>query len=84
MSDMKEDNSIVLTFDNNMQQVPISLSDLAIEIFSESRIKYDWSATFTSSRTLTIKFMINSALQGGEKMEVKLINHKVLRSPSGG
>jgi len=84
MEDMKEDNSIILTFDYDMQQVPIGLNDLAISITSDVLIKFDWTASYSDLRTLKLQFTINSALQGGETLSVRLVNYKVFRSSTGG
>lgn len=78
------DNSVKITFSNDMYQTDITLDDLYINIDSSIGVELSWKAEYTGMRELTIELDIKSALQGNEKLNVKFINYKVFRGPYGG
>jgi hypothetical protein len=59
-------------------------SDLSVGINSDFIVDFSWSASYSTSTTLDVNLSINSALQGGEELTIKLINSKKFRSPTGG
>ena len=67
-----------------MFQTKIDLLDLYVSIKSDAKVKFTWTATYTSSTILKLSLELQSVLQGTEVLEIKFINDKVFRGPDGG
>jgi cysteine-rich repeat protein len=84
MGNIQSDYSFLISFDYEMLNSTINLSDLFIVITSEIGAEFTWTAEYRNSTALFVKLNIKSALQGGETLTIKFVNDKVFRGPRGG
>jgi cysteine-rich repeat protein len=75
---------VVITFSDPMKPATFDINDLSISITSDIVVKFTWTASYSDLTTLTIRLQIDTALQGGENLKIKLINSKKFRTPIGG
>jgi cysteine-rich repeat protein len=75
---------VIITFSDPMKPATFDINDLSISISSDIVVKFTWTASYSDLTTLTIRFQIDTALQGGENLKIKLINSKKFRTPIGG
>jgi hypothetical protein len=84
MGELIANDQIMLTFSDAMLQTVIGMNDLSIDIISEMKTSFTWTASYSDLNTLKINLAISSALQGGETLTIKLVNEKKFRTPIGG
>jgi hypothetical protein len=84
MGELIANDQIILTFSDAMLQTVIGVNDLNIDITSEMKTSFTWTASYFDLNTLKINLTIISALQGGESLIIKLVSDKKFRTPFGG
>jgi len=67
-----------------MKQLDITQNDMSISMESDYFVEFSWTAVYSSSKVLDIKLNLDTSLQGGEKLKIKLVNDKTFRTPTGG
>jgi cysteine-rich repeat protein len=84
IGELINNKQVSITFSEPMLLTSFGFSDLSVGINSAFIVDFSWSASYSTSTTLDVNLSINSALQGGEELTIKLINSKKFRSPTGG
>ena len=84
IGDLIDNEVIIITFSHDMKQTSFNLNDISISIKSDFNVKFTWTASYSSLKTLKIYLNIQTTLIGGEKLTIKLINDKKFRTPTGG
>ena len=67
-----------------MKQSPIGVNDISLSISSLYLISFTWSANYVNDTIVQISLVIQSILQGNEKLNIQLSNYKVFRGYNGG
>ena len=76
--------ALKITFSHEMQQTPITASDISVIVITDYKVDFTWSAKYLSLTELEIRLVTSTALQGSEVLNVKLANFKKFRTPTGG
>jgi cysteine-rich repeat protein len=79
-----KDNSLEVNFSHPMHMTSITLNDISMNIESDVRVTFSWTASYTSSTSMLIRLNIGTALQGGENLTIKFTNSRVIRGENGG
>jgi cysteine-rich repeat protein len=84
VGELTNNEEISIIFSDPMKPSTFDINDLSITISSDITVKFTWTASYFNPTTLTLKLQIDTALQGGEILKIKLINSKKFRTPIGG
>ena len=82
--DTDDSSKYVFVFNDTMKNETLTDTDMQVTIESTNKITYTWSASYSDSKTLIVKVEVKSVLEGTEKLQIKLSNHKKFKSEEGG